>query len=213
SRCGFEQLRPVPTASELKNLYESYYNFGGENDTLYTNLRERFLSSSLYRWWTRLDGDISFHDRKGTGRLLDVGCNEGRGLKIYSHNGFQAEGLELNEKAAEVARRAGFTVDTRMLSDFTASTPYDVVILSNVLEHSLDPKQMLLDVRRLLRPGGHVWISCPNGRSWLRSAFGHILINWHVPFHISQFSSDTMHRFLSQTGFGSVEMKQITPAL
>jgi hypothetical protein len=37
--------------------------------------------------------------------LLDVGCNEGRGLSLCADNGFQAEGLELNEAAAALARR------------------------------------------------------------------------------------------------------------
>jgi 2-polyprenyl-3-methyl-5-hydroxy-6-metoxy-1,4-benzoquinol methylase len=212
-QCGLEQITPVPTAAELKNLYESHYNFGGEKGTLYTNLRERFLSSALYRLWIRLDGDISFHGRVGKGRLLDVGCNEGRGLKIYAHNGFRAEGLELNETAAVVARRAGFTVHTCGLSDFNPAALYDVVVLSNVLEHSLDPKQMLLDVGRLLKSGGQVWISCPNSRSWLRRTFGSFWINWHVPFHISHFSAETLQKLLMQTGFTPVETAQITPAL
>jgi len=212
-QCGLEQITPVPTAAELKNLYESHYNFGGEKGTLYTNLRERFLSSVPYRLWIRLDGDISFHGRFGQGRLLDIGCNEGRGLKIYAHNGFQAEGLELNETAAEVARRAGFTVQTCDLSHFKPRAPYDVVVLSNVLEHSLDPKQMLLDVGRLLKSGGQVWISCPNSRSWLRRTFRSFWINWHVPFHISQFSAQTLQKLLAQAGFTIVETSQITPAL
>src|SRR5258707_49085 len=79
--CGLEQTFPVPTPTELKTLYESHYNFGGERRTLYTNLREWFLSSLLYRLWIHLDGDVSFHGRTGSGRLLDIGCNEGRGLK------------------------------------------------------------------------------------------------------------------------------------
>jgi SAM-dependent methyltransferase len=211
--CGLEQIHPVPSASELKNLYESHYNFGGEKGTLYTNLRERFLSSVLYKWWIHLDGDISFHARYGTGTLLDIGCNEGRGLRIYSRNGFEAEGIELNESAARVARRGGFTVHTCDLKDFRSPRPFDVVVLSNVLEHSLDPKQMLLDAGRLLKPGGQIWISCPNGRSWLRKAFGSSWIHWHIPFHISHFSAKTIHNVLSQTGFEVLEISQITPAL
>ncbi len=212
-QCGLEQISPVPTPEELNSLYESHYNFGGEKNTVYTNLREWFLSSFLYRLWIRLDGDISFHARMGTGRLLDVGCNEGRGLKIYARNGFQVEGLEVNETAAAVARDAGFTVHICDLSQFSSCERYDVVVLSNVLEHSLDPRQMLLDVRRILKAGGEVWVSCPNSESWLRSVFGAFWINWHVPFHISQFSTKTSKNLLSEAGFAAIETRQITPAL
>src|ERR1700730_14109876 len=67
ARCGFEQTSPVPSLMALKKLYETQYNFGGETGTLYTRLREWFLMSFLYRLWIRLDGDISFHSRSGSG--------------------------------------------------------------------------------------------------------------------------------------------------
>jgi SAM-dependent methyltransferase len=212
-RCGFEQTSPVPSLAKLKELYEKHYNFGGERDTFYTRWRERFLFSFLYRLWTRLDGDVAFHQRRGSGRLLDIGCNEGRGLRTYAGNGFQAEGLELNENAATVARESGFKVYTCLLEEFDPEASYDVAVLSNVLEHSLDPRQMLREVNRVLRTHGEVWISCPNGRSWLRAVFGRSWINWHVPFHISHFSPTTLRQLLGETGYTRVEIRQITPAL
>jgi SAM-dependent methyltransferase len=211
--CDLEQISPVPSPAELGRLYESYYNFGGERGTSYTRLREWFFSSWLFRAWIFLDGDISFHGRKGTGRLLDSGCNEGRGLRIYARNGFRVEGLELNPTAAAVARESGFTVHVGDTSDFTAPEPYDVIVLSNVLEHAPDPKRVLINARENLKPGGQLWISCPNGRSWLRKLFGHSWINWHVPFHISHFSAEILQRLLTDAGFQNVELRQITPAL
>jgi len=182
-KCGLEQTTPQPTIDQLKDLYERFYNFGGEVDTAYTRIREWFLTSPLYRLWLKWDGDISFHLRQGTGRLLDVGCNEGRTLSLYARNGFEAEGLELNEVAAAAATRRGFKVYTVPLEEFEAAVPYDVVVLSNVLEHAMDPLEMLRHVRRLLRPDGQVWISCPNAASYWRQFFGRHWINWHVPFH------------------------------
>jgi SAM-dependent methyltransferase len=212
-QCGLERLFPLPTPAQLKELYQRFYNFGGERGTVYTKLREWFFSSPLYRLWIRLDEDISFHTRRGSGRLLDIGCNEGRTLKNYARNGFRAEGTELNETAAAVAREAGFAVYTGALDDFTPALPYDVAVLSNVLEHSLDPKAMLRSVRRVLRAEGEVWISCPNRQSWLRSVFGRWWINWHVPFHITHFSPLTLRRLLEESGFRQIEIRQITPAL
>jgi SAM-dependent methyltransferase len=211
--CGLEQIFPVPTPAELRRLYESYYNFGGERGTAYTRLREWFFSSLLYRMWIFLDGDISFHGREGAGRLLDAGCNEGRGLRIYARNGFQVEGLELNPSAAAVARESGFTVHLGDTTDFAESAAYDVVVLSNVLEHAPDPKKVLINVRENLKPGGQLWISCPNSVSWLRKVFGRSWINWHVPFHITHFSTQTLRIFLEQNGFRVEEARQISPAL
>jgi SAM-dependent methyltransferase len=211
--CGTERTSPVPSPEELKHLYETYYNFGGEKGTRYTRLREKFLFSPFYRFYLVVDGDISFHKRRGAGRLLDIGCNEGRGLRLYRHNGFIAEGLELNEPAAAVARSQGFTVHTQTLDDFQPVDTYDVAVLSNVLEHASDPIDMLRNVKRILKPGGQVWISCPNNRSWLRSAFGKYWINWHVPFHLFHLSAQGVRTVLHDAGFEHITIRHETPAL
>lgn len=213
SACGLEHTHPIPSSDELKALYEQHYNFGGERDTTYTRIREWFHFSRPYRLWLVLDGDFSFHRPKGAGRLLDIGCNEGRGLRIYSKNGFEAEGLELNETAARVAREKGFTVHACLLQDFQPPLLYDVVVLSNVLEHSLNPREMLADVLRILKPDGQVWITCPNSQSWQRKIFGRNWANWHVPFHIVHFSPTTLKSILFESGFAKIDVAQITPAL
>ena len=211
--CGLEQTRPASSLAQLKELYEKHYNFGGERNTSYTSLRERFLFSPLYKLWLLLDGDISFHRPRGSGRLLDIGCNEGRGLKLYARNGFHAEGLELNDNAARIAREFGFTVHSELLEEFRPLAPYDVAILSNVLEHTVDPRAMLVHVQRILRSGGQVWISCPNSESWLRRTMGRYWINWHVPFHTVHFSPGALCGLLEEVGFHDVRIGFATPAL
>ena len=215
-KCGLEQTVPLPSSEELKLLYETYYNFGGEageSNSFYVRLRKFFQNSWFWYLWLRIDGDISFHLPQGKGRLLDVGCNEGRGLVRYQANGYSVEGLELNSKAADAARGKGFVVHSDLIEKFNPSVKYDVVVLSNVLEHSLNPAEMLTHVARVLNSGGQVWISCPNSQSWLRSVFGKYWINWHVPFHISHFSSQTLTDVLQKAGFKLKTLHQVTPAL
>lgn len=211
--CGLEQLAPPPSQEELDRLYERRYNFGGERGTSYTSLRSRFFRSSLYRIWIAIDGDIFFHNIKGSGRLLDIGCNEGRGLRFHRRNGWEAEGLETNPVAAAEARRRGFTVHVMPVREFAPGRLYDAVVLSNVLEHSLDPRDLLRHARRLLNAGGRLWVSAPNGASALRSVFGRSWIHWHVPFHVVHFTGRTLQRVLEEAGFDVLSMRQETPAL
>jgi SAM-dependent methyltransferase len=213
--CGLWQTDPLPTAEELRALYERHYNFGGEDETgsAWARLRALFLASPLYRLLLRLDGDVSFHARRGEGRLLDIGCNEGRGLTMYAANGFRAEGLELNRVAAEAARRKGFVVYDVDIADLRPSAPYDVAVLSNVLEHALHPRGMLQSVRRILAPGGALWISLPNAASALRERFGPDWINWHVPFHVTHFDAARLSALLRDTGFEPTAVRSVSPAL
>ncbi len=211
--CDIQQIAPVPTHHEIKELYETHYNFGGEKGTAYTILRERFFASFLYRLWLAVDSDISFHNFKGSGRLLDVGCNEGRGLRLYRQNGFDAEGLEINERAAMEARKGGFGVYTDCIEDFEPKESYGVAVLANVLEHSLQPKAMLEHIGRILKSKGQIWIGCPNVDSWQRLLFGKYWINWHVPFHIVHFTRDTLMRLLRESGFEITQARQVSPSL
>ena len=212
-RCGLEHTLPRPSQAELNRLYEEHYNFAEATGRSYHGLRRLLHSPLFYRLWLALDGDVSFHARRGRGRLLDIGCNEGRGLAFYRANGFQAEGLELNSVAAASARAKGFTVYEEPLERFQPAQPYDVVVMSNVLEHFLDIRQALGDVGRVLAASGEVWISLPNSHSWLRRRFGHAWINWHVPFHIVHFSPKTLTRALQESGFEIRRLKHVTPAL
>ena len=46
--CGIEQISPIPSPKDLKDLYETHYNFGGEKGTIYTRFRVRFFSSVFF---------------------------------------------------------------------------------------------------------------------------------------------------------------------
>lgn len=215
--CGLEQTVPRPSADALAALYEAHYNFGGSSpDSRYSRLRQALFNSMVYRLWLAIDGDVSFHganaERPGQ-RLLDIGCNEGRGLALYRDNGFEVEGLELNRVAAEQARKHGFTVHGEAPENHRLERPYDVVVLSNVLEHALDPRRTLTQIARMLSPGGALWVSCPNSESWLRRLFGRHWINWHVPYHITHFSGPNLTRLLEESGFKVEESRVETPAL
>lgn len=212
-RCGLEHTLPRPEQDELNQLYEEHYNFSRVTGRSYRGLRRLLHSLLLYRLWLAIDGDVSFHSRRGRGRLLDVGCNEGRGLTFYRANGFIAEGLELNSVAAAAARAQGFSVHELPLDELLPEQPYDVIVMSNVLEHFIDFREGLVDVRRLLAENGQLWVSLPNCHSWLRRRFERAWINWHVPFHIVHFSHKTLGRALREAGFDIQREKQITPAL
>jgi SAM-dependent methyltransferase len=212
--CGVEQTAPRLADVELGAIYERYYNFRDDDDVGYTARRSAIVRSGLYRLWLRLDGDISFVLEEGRGRrLLDVGCNEGRNLDFFGRSGFRAEGVEPNPVACEVAQALGLRAHLGNLSDLPANELFDVIVMSNVLEHMQNPTEALEQAWERLRPGGEVWISCPNAQSWLRHRFGSAWINWHPPFHLVHFTGDALGALLRRVGFEVTELRTITPAL
>ncbi|MSN25631.1 MAG: methyltransferase domain-containing protein [Geobacter sp.] len=212
NNCGLYQLQSDMDETTLTEFYTRYYNFTEIINNWYSILRFTFFSI-FGKAWTRIDSDISFHSQKGSGRLLDLGCNEGRNLVYYRNNGFDAEGLELNPLAAEAARKLNFKVHVGKIEDFVPVVQYDVVVLSNVLEHATNPTNMLKAVSKLLTPKGTIWISCPNVESWQRYLFRRFWINWHVPFHIIHFSEKTMLHLLDIAKFRTIQLHYESPAL
>lgn len=214
--CGLEQTMPRPSGPELGQWYARYYNFGGEQGTAYTRLRQRIFESGIFRLWHQIDGDISFYFRPAPSagrRLIDIGCNEGRGLSFYARQFATVEGLETNPVAAATARAKGFAVHECEVEEFQPAEKFDVAVLSNVLEHALDPAVMLRQIAAILKPGGEIWISCPNAKSWLRGIAGRAWINWHVPFHICHFDAETLQATLARAGLHQSAATQQTPAL
>lgn len=211
--CGLEQTSEIPSGEVLETYYNEFYNFSGQTSKIYSDIRRWFLSSIFYRIWIIIDGDISFHGYKNKGRLIDIGCNEGRGLTIYKKNGFEVEGLEPNKNAAKKARKKGHKVYTEQLNNFHPKLVYDVAVLSNVLEHSLQPEKVLSHISRILRPKGFLLISCPHSKSWQRTIFGRYWVNWHVPFHIFHFSRKALSKIINEAGFRIIEERQESPSL
>jgi 2-polyprenyl-3-methyl-5-hydroxy-6-metoxy-1,4-benzoquinol methylase len=141
----------------------------------------------------------------GETRLLDVGCSSGAFLAAAARLGLRVAGVEPSAEAADTARRAGFQVSTGLLEE--ARFPdggFDAVTLIEVLEHLRDPRSLLGECRRILRPGGIVMVTTPNAASWTARAMGS---RWEVfslramGGHVSFFNSASLKLIAERTGF------------
>jgi SAM-dependent methyltransferase len=211
--CGWCSTLPMPSETILQELYKDHYNFSGDESSTYARIRKMFFIS-FYSLWLRIDGDVSFFLEKGRNRtLLDVGCNEGRTLKIYSDNGFLVHGIEANPVAGKSAKKKGFQVFIGDLTSFKSPQKHDVVVLSNVLEHISNPRPVLNKIFQILSDEGELWISLPNRNSMFRKLFKKHWINWHVPFHYFHFDLNTLKDLLSSQGFTIFHYKTVSPSL
>jgi 2-polyprenyl-3-methyl-5-hydroxy-6-metoxy-1,4-benzoquinol methylase len=143
-------------------------------------------------------------------RLLDVGSSSGALLMTARALGIAAEGVEPSAEAAETARRAGLKVFTGFLeaAGFPDSA-FDAVILMEVIEHLREPRPMLAQCRRVLKPGGILLITTPNVASWTASTMG---ARWDgfslmaMGGHVSFFSPGSIRTISERTGFEAVRI-------
>jgi 2-polyprenyl-6-hydroxyphenyl methylase / 3-demethylubiquinone-9 3-methyltransferase len=103
-------------------------------------------------------------------RVLDVGCGGGLLSEALTHAGAEVTGIDLAAGMIEVARlhaaEHGLNINyqTHDVEALAQSQPnaFDVVTCMEMLEHVPDPAAMMQSLSRLVRPGGHVFISTIN---------------------------------------------------
>jgi SAM-dependent methyltransferase len=135
--------------------------------------------------------------------LLDVGCGSATLLGLMKQRGYRAMGVDFSSEAATVAKEEnGVQVVVGSLHD--AAFPkgsFDIVTLFHVMEHVTNPRGVLLEVGRILRPGGSVVLQVPNIDSWQFRIFKAKWYGLDIPRHVIDYSGDAILRLLSEAGF------------
>ncbi len=155
---------------------------------------------------------------KTRGRLLDIGCGNGRLLLEASKDGWQVEGLELSTAYAEAIRSSlGIDVSVADLFDFDgAGRKFDLVVMRHVLEHLPDSVAALKKIRTLLTPGGYAVLEFPNieapelrWKRFLRNAglYRKRYAETYSPGHCNEFCRESFLYLVERTGFSMIEWK------
>ena len=202
--CKFRHVIPIPTPEELDAVYRQDY---------YTCEKPLYLER--YRedldWWNLVYAQRYDTFEKELGperrRLLDVGSGPGYFLKHGKERGWSVRGIEPSAQAAAHSRGLGLEIVEEFLTLESAKKLglFDVVHMSEVLEHISDPAQMLELARGMLAPGGILCAMVPNDYSpfqqTLRTSCG--FKPWWVapPHHINYFTPDSVSLLVERCGF------------
>jgi 2-polyprenyl-3-methyl-5-hydroxy-6-metoxy-1,4-benzoquinol methylase len=143
-------------------------------------------------------------------RVLDAGCGNGALLRLLGEGGgAELCGLEMSEALCETARRTLGTRARVHRGNVQAGLPFagesfDLVILSEVIEHLRRPDVVIGEVKRVLRADGRVVVTMPNGsaydpffsRAQRRGGTGrwHAFLPWEHPRKTRQ-PIDTVYSF------------------
>jgi 2-polyprenyl-3-methyl-5-hydroxy-6-metoxy-1,4-benzoquinol methylase len=197
-RCLF--LNPMPADEEIAGFYPNQYWWSAAKP----GLLKKF--EGIYRR-VALRGHISFiskaaGDRAGL-ELLDVGCGSAALLGLMKRRGFRVMGVDFSSEAAAVAKdENGVQVVVGSLQDAAfPDASFDIVTLFHVMEHVTNPRNVLQEVGRILRPGGSVVLQVPNIDSWQFRIFGAKWYGLDIPRHVIDYSSEAILRLLSEAGF------------
>ncbi|MDQ3032960.1 MAG: class I SAM-dependent methyltransferase [Myxococcota bacterium] len=135
-------------------------------------------------------------------RLLDVGCGDGRALRVASALGFDARGVDPSVTRTARAEHDGVRVHPTIEDALAASEGrFDAATLMEVLEHVTSPRAVLDGIVRALRPGGVLLIEVPDASALdgPPSTFDEMRVV-HPLEHVNAFTPKTLEAIARAAG-------------
>ena len=203
--CGFVGQYPGPGAYTIVDSYEEAYTL-------------HFLDKGqkwAHPYWSDVHADTVRRIREVVpgGRLLDIGCGDGHFLSHCIEAGFEASGVEYCRARAEYAAEVtgGEVAQGRYSREMFPEDSFDVITLTQVLEHIPGPREALLDIHYHLKPGGLLVVEVPSINSPHFLAFRITRIKWFAKppdgvehYHTGYYSPTTLKRMCAECGFEPV---------
>jgi len=194
ANCSLIFLNPMYCDEELASLYPAdYYAY---QDQLHVSRAKQIAKRALGYWQGTKEPKLP-----RPGRFLDVGCGSGSFLQKMLREGWECHGVEISRKAVALGRSRGLNICIGNLSAHFHSEYFDYIRASHSLEHMTSPRETLLEIYRILKPGGTLMLAVPNIDSVNAKVFKQYW--WHLcaPVHAFDFSVKTLSRLLSECGF------------
>ncbi len=203
--CELVYLSPCPDEEALARFYASYYT---DYRALRLPTRAALESSARARVLDPLTQFALQTMGRVPARVADVGCGQGARLCLLRALGASlVVGSEMDGEAAKIAReRYDVTVHVGSASAIVVPEGgFDIVFLSEVIEHVLDPVALLRSIRGLLAPNGFFFLSTPNAGVRHRAGAGWKALSLDFD-HVSLFNDASIRRVLGEAGFAALEV-------
>ena len=140
-------------------------------------------------------------------RILDVGCGTGLNASFLSKAGHSVTGIDLSHVAIEKYRAKGFegiVCDVEAGQTPFADNSFDLVYVSEIIEHCADTSTLLRELQRLTKPGGRMLLSTPNSAFWpyrILGLLGQTPSEYQHPGHVRFFSKRSLAAAITEAGF------------
>ncbi len=135
-------------------------------------------------------------------RLLDIGCGPGTFLKVAAQRGWKGRGIEVNATSVASCRSQGVEA---LCGTFPhpelAGERFDAIVLNDVIEHLVDPRQALQSIHTMLRPNGVLFLSTPDAGALVARWSGASWVHLKPIEHLLYFERRSLNNLLRETGF------------
>jgi 2-polyprenyl-3-methyl-5-hydroxy-6-metoxy-1,4-benzoquinol methylase len=132
--------------------------------------------------------------------VLDVGCGTGALLTSFLKNNCEVLGLDFNNKYLSVAKSKGINVRKGSIEQIKSNEKFDLIILSHVLEHLLNPSVFLKKIKNILSDNGILYIEVPSLEAILKGAYDYDLKKYLHNTHVCHYSLGSLELLCKKSG-------------
>ncbi len=194
----------------LKEFYEDYWQYREDIGKIHTKEGAHIPK--------RLTTALSMIPDEPKLKILDIGCGDGTfGMLVKQKlKDVYVAGCDISSRSLELAKPhydkvSQFNIDQDRPSKL-GRAKYDYIVVTEVIEHLLDPKTALEKCKELLAPSGYIITSFPNIAWWkyrmklLRGHFPEESRLYHHAEHLHDFTTHSFNKLMEGVGLEVVDI-------
>ena len=219
NKLGYYEVSPKPTIEELNDHYNNkYYQYD-------KSIYEKSYTKDELRYFD-VEAEIALNTFKRfsnvkKSKLLDLGCGEGFFSNFFKKSGWDVRCIDFSDDG--IKRH-----NPSLLSDFVQGDllkyldksgsnihKFDLINLDNVLEHVIDPVQLLRKINSKIKPSSIIRVDVPHDFSRFQSLLVERELTKETwvcpPEHLSYFNNESLKKLLKVEGFNLLSLQADYP--
>ncbi len=200
--CSLQYTNPRPLEANIGRYYQSdrYISHAGSGKS------EMGFTYKIYDWVRnysiakKLRLIKKYHQ---SGKLLDLGCGLGHFLNgVTQDETFKAFGADVSDEAIAYIKKQ-FSIDAMKESELFKfnDNEFEVITQWHVMEHVYRIDERMIALKRLLAPGGTMFIAVPISNSFDARYYRAFWDGYDVPRHLYHFTSKSFKLLMENAGF------------
>ncbi|HXD92035.1 MAG TPA: class I SAM-dependent methyltransferase [Bacteroidia bacterium] len=211
TNCSFEFVYPLPTTQEIEAFYNKTRVVSDLKQIIKQNIADFDKGGQAPKrdWFDKVFNTAKKYTKKEKLNILEIGSGYGYFIHYATKQGHKAIGTEVTADFTEIGNAVIegdiFYIPDGNYDKVVENNWADLVYLEHVLEHVLEPDQIIAQIKNKISVGGILHISVPNSKSFLAKVMGSKWPWACPPDHLYYYNKKALIAFLERNGFEILE--------
>ena len=211
TNCSFEFVYPLPSTQEIEAFYNKTRVVSDLKQIIKQNIEDFDKGGQAPKrdWFDKVFNTAKKYTKKEKLHILEIGSGYGYFIHYATKQGHKAIGTEVTADFTEIGNAAIegdiFYIPDGNYDKVVENNWADLVYLEHVLEHVLEPDQIIAQIKNKISVNGVLHISVPNSKSFLAKLMGSKWPWACPPDHLYYYNKKALIAFLERNGFEILE--------